>query len=435
MMEGMLQEVWRGNHASASSAPTGGQRPGLGGPTPAPAPLSAANLEKQTQALKQAQNRSMARAGQPPAAPTTAQPPFPLGAQTSPAGNPEYFGEQRITQANLSIPPRKKAKTAAAQKSPPMAQQQAATPSSSQVKATPLTAGMKAEPAKAPSKLTCPEPGCEMSSTGFQSEEALNAHRQEEHVKPYENPHGFLREHMSAGLGLDAQGHPKAVPKPSGQEATPLAAPPMSASVSEQGQAPGSKIKPGPAPMSRGASMQRNSSAAGGRPSQSAGTPGRTSTPRLGDAKTPAGKEEAGAPGTVADDLWLGSTVDPQDLFAPVSSALEQVSGNIMSEFAQYVSLTPDDTPESSKDSGASEPTSDIPDHSALDHDLNMQLDDSDFLWNMDELTGGAAMVPHEGLDTDLLRTDPDRYILDEMTTDFSKPFQLGNLALPQWTN
>ena len=32
--------------------------------------------------------------------------------------------------------------------------------------------------------------------------------RQEEHVKPFENPFGYLQEQMSATLGLDAQGNP-----------------------------------------------------------------------------------------------------------------------------------------------------------------------------------------------------------------------------------
>lgn len=419
MTEGMLREVKRASQGSAATAQPGGQRPTQ--PGPAPAPLSAANLEKQTQALRQAQNRTSAKPGQPPAAPTTAQPPFQFGANTSPAGNPEYFSEQRITQANLAIPPRKKAKTTAPQKSPSMGQQQqGASAPSPQVKAPSPTVGRKVEPTKVPPKLTCPEPGCEMSTAGFQSEEALNAHCQEEHVKPYENPYGFLREHMTATLGLDAQGHPKPSPKPSGQEAAPLAAPPMSASLSKQGQTPRTKTEPAATPMSREASMRRQGSAAGGKAGEGVGTPGRIATPRLGDGRPAAVRQEAGAPQTVLiEDPWLNSTIDPRGLFAPVGSALDLVTGNIMADFGTYRSTTPNDTPESSKDSGVSEPTSDIPEGSALDIDMNLLID-NDFLSDMDKIT----MEGYDGLSGDMLGAGSYEYLLDDMVTDFSKPFQ-----------
>ncbi|KXX74351.1 hypothetical protein MMYC01_209819 [Madurella mycetomatis] len=420
MTEGMLREVMRASQGPAASAQPGGQRPAQ--PGPAPAPLSAANLEKQTQALRQAQNRTSGKPGQPPAAPTTAQPPFQFGANTSPSGNPEYFSEQRITQANLAIPPRKKAKTTAAQKSPSMGQQQqGAGAPSPQVKAPSPTVGRKAEPTKVPPKLTCPEPGCEMSTAGFQSEEALNAHHQEEHVKPYENPYGFLREHMTATLGLDAQGHPKPFPKPSGQEAVPLAAPPMSASLSKQGQTPRTKTEPGATPMSREASMRRQGSAAGGKAGEGVSTPGRIATPRLGDSRPVAVRQEAGAPQTVLiEDPWLNSTIDPQSLFAPLGSALDLVTGNIMADFGTYRSTTPNDTPESSKDSGVSEPTSDIPEGSTLDIDMNLLID-NDFLSDMDKIT----MEGYDGLNSDMLGAESYEYLLDDMVTDFSKPFQL----------
>ncbi|KAK4113156.1 hypothetical protein N656DRAFT_778690, partial [Canariomyces notabilis] len=264
MTDGMLRELpiaLKANQGAAGSAQPGNQRPSQ--PAPAAAPLSAANLEEQTQALKQAQNRTIPKTAQPPAAPTTAQPPFQFGAHKSPARNPEYFSEQRITPANLVLPPRKKAKTAAAQKSPPVTQTQAAGPSSPQTKAPSPTVGRKAEPVKAPPKLVCPEPGCEMNSMGFQSEEALNAHREEEHVKPYENPYGFLQEQITSALGLDAQGQPKPAQQLNSQEPAALAAPPMSASVSKQGQTPRSKPESAATPMSRGASMRRQGSAAG----------------------------------------------------------------------------------------------------------------------------------------------------------------------------
>jgi hypothetical protein len=344
---------------------------------PQPSPLTPANLEKQTQALKQAQNRAATKPAQPPAAPTTTQPPFQFGVGKSPAGNPEYFGEQRITQLNLP-PPRKKAKTGTGQASPPAPQPQAANSSSPQVNAPSPVAARK----PAPPKLTCPEPGCEMSSIGFLSEEALNNHRQEEHIKPFENPMGFLQEQMTAALGLDAQGKPKAPPKPSNQAVSTPAAPPMTASLSKQGQ------KPGPQPMSRGASMQRNGSAAGTNPKAGdAGTPGRTTVP---------GKPTAGTPQQIptADDPWAASTIDPQDLF---SSALDQSLDpfGAVPDFGPYRSVTPrnddDYTPESSasKESGASSMTnSDITEGAALDIEISgwQQMMEGDLLWDMERI-------------------------------------------------
>src|SRR4051794_23447207 len=70
--------------------------------TSQPTPVTAANLEKQTRALKQAQNRAGGKAGQPPAAPTTTHNPFNFnGVQTSPAGQPIYLSDQRLTQESL----------------------------------------------------------------------------------------------------------------------------------------------------------------------------------------------------------------------------------------------------------------------------------------------------------------------------------------------
>lgn len=405
MIDSMLQDIGvlkrpSNQDSPAAGANVDGQRP------PQPSPLSAANLEKQTQALKQAQNRTVGKTAQPPAAPTTSQPPFQFEIQQSPAGNPKYYGEQRITQANLVIPPaRKKAKTGAGQASPPMLQQQTPGSSSPQVN-TPSPATIRKPE---PPKLTCPEPGCEMNSTGFPTEEALNAHRQEEHIKPFENPYAFVQEQMAAALGLDAQGNPKAQPKPNKPGVSNPTAAPMSVSHSKQGQ------KPGAVPMSRGGSMQRQGSAAGGKAGENAGTPGRNM----------AVKQAAGTPQVpVMEDAWGNSTIDPQDLFSGLSHSLEAITGSFVPEFGTYRSLTPNDTPESSKDSGVSESTSDIAENAALDIDISWQQPlDSDLLYNMDTITMENFASP----DADLFGNDSLMFPLDDlqMQNDFSKPFKL----------
>ncbi|KAL2170156.1 hypothetical protein VTG60DRAFT_5107 [Thermothelomyces hinnuleus] len=403
MLESMVQDIeMLKRSAGQSGAGAGVQVP------PQPSPLSAANLEKQTQALKQAQNRTATKAAQPPAAPTTSQPPFQFGMQkSSPAGNPEYLSEQRITQANLVIPPaRKKAKTGAGQASPPMGQQQTPNASSPQVGTPSPAAARKPEPPK----LRCPEPGCEMNSIGFLTEEALNTHRQEEHVKPFENPHGFLQEQMAAALGLDAQGNPKASPKPGAQSVSTPAATPMSISRSKQGQ------KPAATPMSRAGSMQRQGSAAGAKPGENAGTPGRNL----------AAKQGAGTPQIpTAEDPWMSSTVDPQDLFSGLSSSLEAVTGTLVPDFGTYRSLTPNDTPESSKDSGTSEATSDIAETAALDIDLQVQPLDSDLLYDMTNINMENFGSPSMDMDMDLFTNESMMFPLDDLQNDFSKPFRV----------
>ncbi|KAL2155906.1 hypothetical protein VTH82DRAFT_648 [Thermothelomyces myriococcoides] len=406
MLESMAQD-WETLRRSA-----GQSRAGAGAQLPSqPSPLSAANLEKQNQALKQVQNRTAAKAGQPPAAPTTSQPPFQLGVQkSSPAGNPEYLSEQRITQANLVIPPaRKKAKTGAGQASPSAGQQQTPNAPSPQVSTPSPAVSRKPEPPK----LMCPEPGCEMGSIGFPTEEALNAHRQEEHVKPFENPHGFLQEQMTAALGLDAQGNPKASPKQAAQGISTPAATPMSISRSKQGGQ-----KPAATPMSRAGSMQRQGSAAGGKPADMAGTPGRNS-----------GAKQGGGAGTpqipAAEDLWAGSTVDPQDLFSGIGPSIDAVTGTLVPDFGTYRSLTPNDTPESSKDSGTSETTSDIAETAALDIDLHMQPLDNDLIYNMTNINVENFGSPSMELDMDLFTNDSMMFPLDDLQNDFSKPFRV----------
>jgi hypothetical protein len=408
MMDSMLQDIEMlkrsagsaGQEGAAAGAQAAGQLP------PQPSPLSAANLEKQTQALKQAQNRTAAKTAQPPAAPTTTQPPFQFGVQKSPAGNPEYYGEQRVTQANLVIPPaRKKAKTTgAAQASPPAVQHQTPSSSSPQVNAPSPVAVRKPEPPK----LTCPDPACEMNAIGFPTEEALSAHRQEEHIKPFENPYGFMQEQMAAALGLDAQGNPKAPPKPSAQGgASTPAAVPMSINRSKQGQ------KPGAPAMSRGGSMQRQGSAAGAKGAENIGTPGKNAGARPG----------AGTPQMpVTEDPWMNTTVDPQDLFSGLGRSLEAVTGTVVPDFGTYRSLTPNDTPESSKDSGVSEATSDIAETAALDIDLQVQPLDGDLLFDMTNFN----MENFESPDMDMFTNESMMFPLEDMQHDFSKPFRVN---------
>lgn len=389
-------------------------------PQPAPegpAPLNAANLEKQAQILKQAQNRAGNKAAQPPPPPTTTQPPFAFGAKKSPAGGPTYLNKPTVTADNLHLPPpRKKTKTGVQQTSSPATQQ--ATVPSPQTK--PPSPELKRQPPPEPVKpeaktYPCPELDCESHQTpGFYSEEALQAHIQEEHVKPNEDPFRFVNENLAFALGLDKQGNSKMLPNGSAQDSQ--AAPPMSLSLSKQGQTPMSKPDFAATPMSRDASMRRQGS--------SAGTPDRSgikseNTPRLADSKLPSARQESETPQmTVADDPWANSTIDPQNLFATFAP-LETLPGSLASDMAMYRSLTPNDTPESSKDSGASEPNSDISEGMNLDIDLNWQPMDGEVLMHM----ANFNMEGFEPLDSEIMDDDNFQISSFDDMNDFSKPF------------
>lgn len=120
-------------------------------------------------------------------------------------------------------------------------------------------------------------------------------------------------------------------------------------------------------------------------------------------------------------DPWAMSTMDTHALLSNLG--FENGLPTVMNEFRLYRSLTPNDTPESSKDSGASEPNSDISEGAALEIDMNWQSIDTDLLLNLDNTSlcaSGSTLDPSLLLDP-LAGPAPD---WDNMTFDFDKPFQ-----------
>ena len=405
-------------------------------PTPRsqPAPLNAANLEKQTQALTKMQQhqRSGSKSGAAPPAPTSTQPPVSFGGQQLPVGQPTYLGKPSVTADNLHLPPPKKRKqtlpvttTTTTQQQ----QQQTSSPAlsgaapSPQLKAPSPEVKRQAPPEIKPPKFVCPEVDCEMHSAGFATEEARNAHHVEEHVKPLEDPFRFVQENLALTLGLDAQGNPKVPPK--SLDGSQSAALPMSASASKQGQTPGMKLDLASTPMSRDASMRRQGSLTGAKGAENTPTPGKVSsiknedTPRLGDVKTFSGKQEPDLITIPIEDPWANSTIDPQSLLASFAP-LEPMAGGLISDLSAYRSLTPNDTPESSKDSGTSEPNSDISEAAHIDIDLNWQSIDADLLVDMTSINMNGF---------DAFETDPtmsDSFQLPAWDdSEFSKSYQL----------
>jgi hypothetical protein len=348
-----------------------------------PTPLSAANLEKQTQALSKAQHqRSNSKSGQAPAAPTTTAPPFPFGA-ASPHGQPSYAGKPMVSRDNLNLPPRKKQK-AGEHPTPPQGEQPTPSPQISKTVSPEMK--MKMPPAKPAFK--CPDPDCEMASSGFPTDAALQTHIQEDHVKPMEDPIKFMQENLAAALGLDAASVQKL----------------QAAQAVKQGQTPASN--PSTTPMSRMASIQQGKGGA-------KGSADNGSADKQGDSN--------GATG--APETWASNTIDPS-LFQRFGT-FEFGHGGVFTDIKAWQSLTPNDTPESMKDSGSSEPNSDVPEKSVYDVDIDWRAVESGMLVDKKAVSAHDADASfHPGLMDDMVSGPPSAPInWDDVQIDFDKPF------------
>ena len=360
------------SQSTAAAQPSATSQP----PASTSVPLTAASLQQQQQQLNKMHQRSNSRSSHTPAAPTSSQPPFQFGA-SSPHGAPAYIGKTAITQDNLHLPARKKQKPN--NNAPVPGQSTPGSNSSPQVTkaVSPEIKRQQAEtkPQVKPT-LICSELDCDRHDVGFDSEEALKLHRQEEHIRPLENPLQYAQEPLASMLGLDSQGRSKKPAAPATQE--PVTAPAgakMMAASSRQGQTPNVKGESTPAatPMNRQVSMNRQASAAGVKSSPQPKAKVDSAKDALAkvQAMQKENKQQSSQP--VQEpfvDPWANATIDPHDLFQPFQG-FESGAGGAISDMNVYRSITPNDTPESSKD-GVSEPNSDISDGVALDINLDI---------------------------------------------------------------
>lgn len=350
-----------------------------------PTPLNAANLEKQTQHLNKLHQRNASKDGQPPAAPTTSQPPFPFGAQ-SPNGQPTYIGKPTVTQDNLHLPARKKVKTGAQSG---LASRGPSANSSPQVPKAPSPEMVKrsssTDTKPAPKLLyQCPDVKCEAHMIGFATEEAMNTHHEEVHVKPYQDPMGFVLERARDALGLDENGK--------------IVGPP--------------KVPTKPMP-GRESTMKRQASAPGSKPGELGNVNGgKSGAPKPGNGAT--GSTQPMAPETD----WSQMTVDPQDLFGNILGG----GGNgAISDMNVYRAISPNDTPESTgKDSLSSEPNSDLSEGVSLNLTLDMGFDQ----WQPFE---GNRFV---SMDTGVSEHAIPEFSWDDVPADFDKPWSGLDMSL-----
>ncbi|KAI0554192.1 hypothetical protein F4679DRAFT_349304 [Xylaria curta] len=395
-------------------APQGGASARPGAPTTQPAPLNAANLEKQTQALNRMHQRNNSRAGQPPPPPTTAQPPFSFGAQ-SPDGRPTYAGGPAVTQDNLQLPARKKPKTEAKAGAGPnqTGSSANASPQGQKLSSPEMNkrqAASEARPAK--SQFRCTDQYCDFRNIGFPTAEALQKHTQEEHVKPAEDPMKFAVDGLAEVLGLHTNGKPKHVAAIGGNVPSP-------GDMTKRAQTPPNKTD-------FVNSMKRQGSMTGTKPNEliktiagKAGTPKPDPNSRAADGTTFVATAHGGAASQAAVGEIMGATIDPQELLSAVTG-LETGGNGAILDMNVYRSLTPNDTPESSKDSATSELNSDVSEGVAL----NVTLDMGFGTWDPFALGHEPPIVDLESYDPMPTVPYPD-FSWDEVQPDFDKPFAL----------
>ncbi|KAI1816783.1 hypothetical protein GGS20DRAFT_159798 [Poronia punctata] len=417
MLESMVADV--ANHFPSmrkTSSQQNAQETTAPHPTapPQPTPLNAANLEKQTQALNKAHHqKSNSKVGQPPAAPTTAQPPFPFGAQ-SPDGQPKYAGKPAVTQDTLHLPARKKARTGGAPNmngSSANASPQVQKLASPEMAKRPATTETK-PPAPKPQFL-CTEQACEFHTIGFPNENAQRKHMEDEHMKPAEDPMKFASENLAEALGLDSNGKPKNTNVPGSNVQSP-------GDISKQ-QSQASPMGPNRPDLAnaRSTPMGRQASAAGSKPTDLLKTiAGKVGTPKA-DANPVSSPSVGTGPGPQATGFGsMGMTIDPQDLFR--IPGLDMGAGGAISDMHLYRSLTPNDTPESIKDSATSEPNSDVSEGVALNLTLDMGIG------HWDPFAGGKGMDSDGNLDMgdgDNMLNTYGAITWEDVNPNFDKPF------------
>jgi hypothetical protein len=330
-------------------------------------PLNAANLQQQQQQLNKMHQRSGSRSSHTPAAPTSTQPPFQFGSHSPNGGHgTPVYGKTTVTHENLHIPARKKQKPNNTGQITPGSN---ASPQVNKAPSPELRRQVAPESKPQPKPaLCCSAPDCERHTVGFDTEEELRAHTQEEHIRPLENPLKYAQESLANSLGLDSEGRPKN-PAPSQD----VAGAKMVASGSKQGQTP--NVKAGTTP---GAStpMNRQASVTSAKPNVTSNAKGPGESAKETLAKSQAVQKDITKQATrqtqevAAVDPWANSTIDPNDLFQNFQ-AFESGAGGAISDMNVYRSLTPNDTPESSNP-GVSEPNSDISDGVGLDISLDI---------------------------------------------------------------
>lgn len=277
------------------------------------------------------------------------------------------------------MPPTKKIKTGQQTSSPAVPGSQNASP---QTKVTSPEL-KKHEPKAAPKApaFPCTVADCEAGAPTFPTEALRKKHMDEFHVVPFQNPEKFLEQSLFEAFEDEIQVKTDAAPEMSHE-----------ASAKQQDVTP---------------AAQR------AKPDDKA-----AATPKVAPGQLTV---ELPQQPQMADNL--GGTIDPQNLLAPLVPDIGVMIPGVINDLSLYRSTTPpEDTPESSKDSGVSDPNSDIPEAGALDIEMSFQpFDDTMF----DSLNFGSESLQPETITDDMLVNYDD--------PSFSKMQPLGDMS-ELWT-
>nr|KMM73029.1 hypothetical protein CPAG_09318 [Coccidioides posadasii RMSCC 3488] len=383
-----------------------------------PTPLNASNLQ-QLEQQEAALQRARKAAQTIPPAPTTVQPPFPLGA-TSPQGVPRVYGPTSVTQESLTLPPPKRRKpNQAAAKAPAKSAEQR----SPAVKAETPAAPEAKRPVSVPKDtFKCSIVECKYHIKGFPSQAALDNHVNEEHKpeEPITNALDFAIESYRKGLGLD-----KADEKPlDANEQRPRDSATLGGKA-QQPSKPGMSITP-----SSSQPMAQTSSLAGAKsisPSSLQRKPSQMSSAKehqatsaelkrvpSKDAKKPPGNTaETGLSPPAAKDPWEDSPTSLEAIRSTFGELAEQsffdvgwdrVDELLLSD--AFTAMRSKDTPQSTDASAVTQTPQDSDVSKDEDLDMVMDMDDSWALpeWvNLpDDLEGSLYMnEPWEPIDWD----------------------------------
>lgn len=388
-------------------------------------PLNAENLQQQQQDLQMARKASLqrhhsARDSRPPAAPTSAQPPFPLGA-TSPHGVPQAYGPNDLTQEKLNWPPAKKRKpnqqgSAASTPAQPLGTPgSAASPQLTKLASPEMQrqAGIKVD-VEATSTLKCPNDSCEYNTKGFTSQPELDRHindRHETKEPPIQDPLSWALESLAYGLGLDSNGKSKSQIPDSKTTKRVGGAQNLQATPSKQGETPKPKHEAGTPATRTTTPLVRPPTQTGSSPAASL-----LKTPQTTNMKTPgpaasvakflpnrSGKGDSTATPipnartslqrapTPPPDMWADSSIRPADLLQ-CFNGLHTLP--VIGSFAHMqASLTPASTRSGSSSSRGDK--KDSPRESDISENDQLQISiaaDEDPHWNpfglYDGLTG-----------------------------------------------
>ncbi|KAI9703707.1 MAG: hypothetical protein M1836_007477 [Candelina mexicana] len=364
-------------------------------------PLNAENLHTQQEALQAARRTPMqrynSREQHAPAAPTSARPPFPLGA-SSPHGVPQAYGPNEMTQDKLKIPVSKRRKPnqqGSAASTPANAlgtPGSTASPQIGKLGSPDLKRQQAPEASKpvvvAPPTFRCPVTECGFSNKGFASQADLLKHKADAHeVKepPIEDPLQFALDALAEGLALKQDGSrktpPKEDPKPAAKPVPSTAPQKMQRSSSKLGQQLKQETS-SPAP-GIGTPMARPPTQNGTKTDSP--TSNLLKTPQTTNVKTPGSgasgmKSVLSKPSTQSSDKpsprptseqqqpapatqWADSSISPTDLIQ-CFQGLDGLSS--LGDFTSMQPLSPAFTPPSEGSKGGSSRSSDISENDQL---------------------------------------------------------------------